>query len=494
MRNKWIQKIVLLAMVGLLLAGCTSGPGKNDVKTPATVKVMYYSEDSFNQTYGDLFSIQNENIEIELVNTQKMYNDGPIEDYEKALQDFIDQEQPDVLMLDMGTYSKMASEGKLTELDSLIERDKYNIESIYPALIDILKEKGEGKLYGLVPTFHRNVIFYNADLFAEHGIEPPHDGMTWQDIIDTARRFPTDGDEDVRVYGFGRDSYSGMTLDNMASTIASPLGLKVVNPDTLKVTVNTDAWKQVFKLAQDALASDAFYNPKEDSFRGGTMEEYYKSQLFLTGRMAMTINSAYYLRELKEIKNRLPDYKPFQVGIVAGPVDPANPEISRDVYLSNIFAIRANSPNADAAWELIKFINGEQYAKIKSRSMNDGLLSRMGMTKEYSGINLDAFYKLKPQIDDSVSTVEDKIPVEFYSQYYSIYSREIGLVESKEKSVDEALKTIEEEAQVALDQALKDKAAKDSSKAGTPASTDSNEEHLSTDGDAVISVESGDSN
>lgn len=494
MRNKWIQKFVLLAMVGLLLAGCTSGPGKDDVKTPTTVKVMYYSEDSFNQTYGDLFSIQNENIEIELVNTQKMYNDGAIEDYEKALQDFIDQEQPDVLMLDMGTYSKMASEGKLTELDPLIERDKYNIESIYPALIDILKEKGEGKLYGLVPTFHRNVIFYNADLFAEHGIEPPHDGMTWKDIIDTARRFPTDGDEDARVYGFGRDSYSGMTLDNMASTIASPLGLKVVNPDTLKVTVNTDAWKQVFKLAQDALASDAFYNPKEDSFRGGTMEEYYKSQLFLTGRMAMTINSAYYLRELKEIKNRLPDYKPFQVGIVAGPVDPANPEISRDVYLSNIFAIRANSPNADAAWELIKFINGEQYAKIKSRSMNDGLLSRMGMTKEYSGINLDAFYKLKPQIDDSVSTVEDKIPVEFYSQYYSIYSREIGLVESKEKSVDEALKTIEEEAQVALDQALKDKAAKDSSKAGTPASTDSNEEHLSTDGDAVISVESGASN
>ena len=101
------------------------------------------------------------------------------------------------------------------------------------------------------------------------------------------------------------------------------------------------------------------------------MEEYYKSQLFLTGRMAMTINSAYYLRELKEIKNRLPDYKPFQVGIAAGPVDPANPEISRDVYLGNIFAIRANSPNADAAWELIKFINGEQYAKIKSRSMND---------------------------------------------------------------------------------------------------------------------------
>lgn len=488
MRNKWIQKLVILVMVGVLLAGCSSGSGKNEAKTPTTVKVMYYNEDSFNQTYGDLFSIQNENIEVELVNTQKMYNDGPIEDYEKALQDFIDQEQPDVLMLDMNTYSKMASEGKLTELDSLIERDKYNIDTIYPALIDILKDKGGGKLHGLVPTFYRNVIFYNADLFAQYGIEPPHDGMTWQDIIDTARRFPTDGDEDTRVYGYGRDGYGSMTLENMASSIASPLGLKVVNPETMKVTVNTDAWKQSFKLAQDALASDAIYNPKEDSFGGGTMEDYYKSQLFLTGRMGMTINSAYYLRELKEIKNRLPDYKPFQVGIVAGPVDPANPEISRDVYLSNIFAIRANSPNADAAWELIKFINGEQYAKIKSRSMNDGLLSRMGMMKEYGGMNLEAFYKLKPLIDDSSISVESKIPDEFYNHYYSVYSREIGLVESKEKSIDEALKTIEEESQAALDQALKDQAAKDASKDGAASSTDSNDS-----ADAAISVESSDS-
>jgi multiple sugar transport system substrate-binding protein len=190
------------------------------------------------------------------------------------------------------------------------------------------------------------------------------------------------------------------------------------------------------------------------------MEEYYNSQLFLVGRQAMTVNGFYYLRDLKEVKDRLKDYKPFQVGVVAGPVDPANPEITRDVYFNNLFAIRADSPNVDAAWELLKFINGEQYAKIKSRSMNDGLPSRMGMVKDYNGINLDAFYKLKPVLDDSFSYGgESKIPNEFYNKYYEISSREIGLIESKNKSIDEALKTIEEEAQVALDQAVKDKAA-----------------------------------
>ncbi len=477
MRSKWIHKFMLLVMAGLLLAGCTNGPAKKDVKTTSTVRVMYYNEDSFHQTYGDLFTIQNDDIKIEVISTDKMYRDGEIEDYDKALQDFIDTEQPDVLMVDVGRYSQMVSEGKLTELDSLIERDKYNTESIYPALLDILKEKGEGKLYGLTPTFYRNVIYYNADLFAEHGVELPQDGMTWQDIIDTARRFPTDGEKDTRIYGFGREHYRGMTLDILANTIASPLGLKTVNPETKKVTVNTEAWKQVYKLAQEALESDALYNLQEDPFENGGMRNYYESQLFLMGRMAMTVNGPYYLRELKEIKNRVQDYKPFQVGIVAGPVDPANPEISRDVYLNNVTAIRANSPNTDAAWELVKFINGEQYAKIKSRSMNDGILSRMGMTKDSDGINMEAFYKLKPAIDDSSSAVEDKIPYEFYSKFYDISSREIGLVESKKKTIEEALQVIEEEGQAALDQAIKEKEAKDGApKDKEEASADSSED------------------
>ncbi|OAB43504.1 hypothetical protein [Paenibacillus glacialis] len=60
-------------------------------------------------------------------------------------------------------------------------------------------------------------------MFAKYGVEVPHDGMTWQEIIDIARRFPTEGDEKTRVYGLG--SEYGMSMENLASSIANTQGL-----------------------------------------------------------------------------------------------------------------------------------------------------------------------------------------------------------------------------------------------------------------------------
>ncbi|WP_410770757.1 ABC transporter substrate-binding protein [Fontibacillus sp. BL9] len=486
LKSKKLQKLTLVAMASLLvlITGCNSSPAK-ETETQRSMKVMFYDESYFFQQYGDLFAMKYPNVDIEVVSTQSIYsgNNGEVIDYNKALRDFIDKEQPDVVMLGTDNYDKMANEGKLVELDPLIERDKYNIDSIYPALIEVLKEKGAGKLYGLSPTFSGSAVFYNADLFKKHGVEPPHDGMTWQDILDLARRFPSEGDEKTRVYGYGTNY--GMSFSMLAQSIASAEGLSAVNPDTQKVTLNTDSWKKVYKLALDAMDSKTVYNPKDGGFMGGTMEEYYQSQLFLMGRIAMTVGDPYMLQNLKEVKNSLKDYKPFELGMATGPVDPADPETTRNVYFNDVFGIRAGSPNVDAAWDFIKFINGEDFAKIKSRTMNNGLLSRMGFNTEYDGHNLEVFYKLKPKTTPDMSSRMDKIPMEFYSQYQTIMDRELALVQEKKKSIDEALQTIEQEGQVALDKAIKDKEA-NKGKEDTAGGEGSAESGSSSDGSVIV--------
>lgn len=457
MRSKWVRKMLLVLLCGVLFTGCSSVSTKETVQR-SSFKIMYVNEAYFSIQYGDLFAMQYPDIDIEVITTDSIYTGE--QDYNKALADFIEQKQPDVVILSLDNYEKFAAEGKLLELDTLIERDKYDIGSIYPALIEILKKKGDGKLYGLAPSFYGNALFYNADLFAKYGVDVPHDGMTWQEIIDTARRFPTDGDEKTRVYGFGSDY--GMSMEELASAIAGTQGLKYINTDTIRITLNTDSWKQAYKLAKDAVDSGTIYNPYDDGFQSGTIEDFYQSQLFLMGRSAMTTSSSYLLSNIKDAKNTLNDYKPFQVGIVAGPVDPAEPDKSRDIHFNELFAIRANSPNADAAWEFLKFVNGEQFAKIKSRSLNNGLLSRMGYSKEYDGVSLDVFYKLQPNLDGAGSLDNDKIPQSFYSQYQPIVDRELKLVEEKKKSIEEALQTIEQEGQAVLDKAVKDEASKKS--------------------------------
>ncbi|RRJ62181.1 extracellular solute-binding protein [Paenibacillus oralis] len=448
--NGVLQKAVLVLASGLLLAGCAGGPAK-EAEQMVSLKVMYRDEASFNQDYGELFAMKHPNIKIEVVSTDSRGG---------TFADFIEKEQPDVLLLSEKQYEKFASEGKLADLDPLIVRDKYNTETIFPGLLEVLKERGGGKLYGLSPTFDGSVLYYNADLFAEYGIEEPHDGMTWQEVLDTARRFPSDGVGKNRVYGFGGADY-GMPMKRLASNIASTLGLEYINKATMELTINTDAWKQVYTMAMNALDSKAIYNRPDEDFLDGSLEAY-ESQPFVMGRMAMTTDSLYFLQSLK---NAQEDVK-FQVGVVAGPVDPAEPDKTRDFSLGDIFAIRANSANADAAWEFLKFMNGEEFAKIRSRTISDGLMSRMGIQKEYNGVNLDVFYKLKPKVDNDDSDSYDKIPDKFYEQYRPVFDREMKLVEEKKKSIDEALQTIQDEGQAALDKAVQDEAAGKKDKSG----------------------------
>lgn len=460
MRKKWVRNTLLVLLCGVLFAGCSSAPTK-EKEQHSSLKIMYVDAAYFATQYGDVFSMKYPNIDVEVIPMNSIYQ-GDIQDLSKALADLIEKEQPDVVMLSMDDYEKFAAEGKLMELNTLIERDKYDIGSIYPALIEILKDKGEGKLFGLAPTFYGNALFYNADLFAKYGVDVPHDSMTWKEILDLARRFPTDGDEKTRIYGFGNDY--GMTIDNLALKIASTQGLKYINTDMMKITLNTDSWKQTYQLAKEAVDAGVIYNPKDGVFQGGTLEDFYQSQLFVMGRSAMTTGNAYSLSLMKNAKESMKGYKPFQVGIVAGPVDPAEPDKSRNIKFNEVFAIRANSPNADAAWEFLKYVNGEDFAKVKSKSLNNGLMSRMGYSKEFEGVSLDVFYKLQPKLEGAVSIDMNKIPKSFYPQYQPIVDRELKLVQDNKKSMEEALQTIEQEGQVVLDKAIKDEASKESGK------------------------------
>lgn len=440
----------------LLVAGCTSPSAQNKADEKRTVKIMFWDENYFYQQYGDLFSMKYPNTDIEIVSTNNMYDsseEGEDFDYQKALTKFIDKEQPDVLLINPDSIKKFVADGKLAELQPLIDRDKYDLTTYSQGILDSIKEMGEGKLFALSPNFSSNAIIYNADLFEKYGVEPPHDGMTWQEMLDTARRFPTDGSEKERIYGYG--AQRGTNLEELAASIARAQGLNFYNGKTKQITINTDSWKNVYKMALDAIQSKSVFVSSEDNYQGGSMQDYYESQPFLMGRVAMTVESGYILNNIKDATDNMKDYKGFKIGLAAGPVDPADPTKSSG-YINDLFAIRAGSANIEAAWDFIKFVNGEEFAKVKSKTINNGFSTRQGVSKEFNGISLEAFYKLQPKItidnDDSTS-----IPNNFYEKYYTILKREVKLLEDNKKTVDEALNVVQSEAQAALEQAFKDK-------------------------------------
>lgn len=452
--------ILLVAFV-LVASACSSksstGVKELDKDEKAVVKVLYYDEQQFFTQYGNLFNGKFPNVEIQVVSTQSLYN-GNVTDRDKAFKELIEKENPDVLMLDTTQYEKLAADNKLLDLGGLLEDEEFLGGDILPAVVEVLKEKGSGKLYGLAPSFYSQALFYNKDLFDKYQIEHPKDKMTWEEVLNLAKRFPTTGSEDERVYGFSMSYGDASSIGEM---VGSTAGLTFISQDGKKISYNTDGWKKAFQIAIDAVKSDAIYIPSNEMSGAISYEDHLKRDLFTVGRAAMILTGSYSIDQIKQAKEALKDYKPFNLGIVTVPVDPSNPEVSPYFGVYNIFSINAQSPNVSAAMELVKYINGDETARLQSRSQRYGDLStRTKYIKDADGVSMAPFFSLKPKVD--VAERYSNVPVSFYQPFSELMKTEITKAVEGKQSLEEALKNIDEKGQQELDKAaLADKADKE---------------------------------
>jgi len=449
-------KLVFVFLTCCLTVGCLGNPVPTAKKQPLKIKLLYSDEDYFYRLYGNLFVMKNEDIDFEIVHTRDLNTIMGDKTYEEAYDELIERERPDILMLNPQRFQRYVADGKLVELDPFIVRDKYDIDGFLPGMVDELRQIGGDKLYGLAPQFYGSAVYYNKNLFTKYGVELPHDGMTWEDIVDLAQHFPSDGDEQSRIYGLA--SYYPPEVEWQALGYSTSAGLTTVNLDKMQVTINTESWKKVYELALETIKSKAVYTPGEVEATKSNEEEYYKSQPFIMGRAAMTVATGSLLPELKKAKTTIKRYIPFEIGLAAGPADPADPGTIWENTLGEIFAIHANAVNKEEAWEFIKFVNSDEFARNRYSDPRS-LKTRSGAGRKYEGFDLSAFYtlKMKMKVNNNNNSKVSKIPAEFQSEFRKIQNREIQEVLDGNKSLNEALETMQSEGQEVLDLQLRRK-------------------------------------
>ncbi|MUT68522.1 ABC transporter substrate-binding protein [Paenibacillus sp. NEAU-GSW1] len=479
---KWMKRKPMLASAAMMIAltGCSFGGGNDAKDEQQTLRVMFYEEQSFYQQYGMLFSALYPNVNIEVVSTQSIRSENGQEEYNKLLDAFIEKEQPDIILLDPERYSRSAAEGKLAELDSLIEKDKYETEGLVPGMLDFLKEMGGGKIYGLAGDFSSQALYYNKDLFDKYGIEYPKDKMSYTDLIQLAKRFPTDGEGEERVYGL-KFGYSNNLFD-MAVQMGSIQNMSYVNPSKMEMTINTAGWKTTVETALDAINSKALYvEDPQNMMGGGSYEEYLLSNPFLSGKVAMMTEGPYIMQQIKQAKNFLKEDQQSKLvsnwDLVTAPVDPANPEYSSMVKFYNIFAINSKAANKDAAWSFLKYITGDEYARVTSKSYGFGNFpARVKYLDNPDNRNFAAFYTLKPSTFNMYKDY-DKLPENFQMEFMGAAQMELDKVKSGGATIDEALSQLQTVGQGMLDKGKSEQAGKkeepaaDSQAAGTAEGT-----------------------
>ncbi|MCP3771892.1 extracellular solute-binding protein [Paenibacillus sp. MZ04-78.2] len=415
--QKYVKKTVAVSLcVGLMaptLVACTKS-GSGDSKSEKVLRIAttgYGNDEYLRQRFTELFEFANPNIKFEFISTSDdryMYGgrpdpkEKPKDPMDKLKEVMTSDSPPDVVMVGYEQLPDLISNNMLKQLDQDIAKDKFDTSDIVPAVIEGIKKAGDGKIYALAPTFYSSALIYNKKMFDEAGVQYPTDKMTWDQTFDLARRLAK-GEGENRKYGFS------FTPENMGDDIyyatrmyTAPLDLKTFDDKGEKMTVDSDQWEKVWKTLLQLKTEKILPEPIDFSKRGnsGPNENPFDYDDFLSGRVAMSIidysNISHYTNVMKNVAN-IKGLTAFDWDVVTVPVHQEAPEYGGRIGLDGLMGVNAKAQNPEDAWKFIKFINSEDWARLKAGTSSN-LVSRQKYIKPKDGaeFNIKAFTTLLP--------------------------------------------------------------------------------------------------
>ncbi len=407
----------LVLATGMLAACSKEGGSSNKADTVIRIGVLYGDSDNesyLRQQYTDTYEMMNKNVTFEFQHAIN-YDDQRFDQaepgkkperpdtYEKMKELLSGSNPVDVIIYDYNMLRRLTQDNLLKPLDSLIQQDKFDISDYVPTVIDGIKAAGDNSLYALTPVFTSSALFYNKKMFTERGVEPPTDDMTWDDVFNKARQVASGEDLD-RKFGFNFTRWINDPAGD-AMSYANALQLRVFDNKAENMMVNNDqwanVWNSVISLHKDNIIPDQEFIQKyyEKNSEEGSYDPFY-GDLFLKGKLGMVIGESYYINDLRKANDNSSKIKDFEMvdwDVVTLPTDPNTPGQGGNIQLGQLMSINARAQNPDGAWDFIKFINGKDWAKMKSRSLYE-MTARKEFIQPIGGFqyNIDAFTKLRP--------------------------------------------------------------------------------------------------
>ncbi|MBO7743926.1 extracellular solute-binding protein [Paenibacillus sp. MWE-103] len=451
-----------MALVASSLAACSKGSGSDDGKQHV-LRVGFVgsnadTESYYRQQFTDGYELTHPNVDIEIVaainyDDQRFQQPDPNQKqpdvYEKVKEMMNGSNPPDVVIMDSGVLRRLTQDNLVTKLDTLIQDKEFDIDDIVPTVLDGIKDLGDGSIYALTPTFSSSALYYNKKMFADAGIEPPKDNMTWPDVVTLAKRLAK-GDGKDRKFGLSFNRYTGDPYWD-SQTYSAPLQLKMFDNKAEKMSVDNASWKKVWTDIADLYESKTVPTQEDvnNGAGGGIIKDKavydpFQGDLFLSGRVAMMVAGYDYVTQLSAAKDasaKNQEIKSVDWDVVTVPQFTEVPGVGGNIYLNNLMSINAKAQNPDDAWDFIAFNNSKEWAKLKSRSTYE-MVSRKSFLKPKDGMsyNIQAFYTLKPvpPQDPAIDKLFQDKPNLY--QVQNLAQPLFQEVLQKKKSVDAALK------------------------------------------------------
>lgn len=363
----------------------------------------------FRQQFTDMYELLHPEIHLEIIPAidlnelryNSVYPYAGLDDLGNIRRIMGGDKPVDVIIGDSTLIKSLVDHNLVQSLEPLIARDHYDLSDMAPTMLNGVRELGRGSLYALAPTFVSSGLYYNKDIFDAAGVAYPTDEMTWKEVFTLAEKLTkVSADKENRIYGLSMNRYQNDPFWDMQSYIA-PLGLTMYDNKGTKMTVNEPRWIEAWRTYSQLIQKQII--PGLDGVDPtGEEEGTYnpiQGDLFLNGKAAMVIGDYSYLNELAGVQRnaaKIKGYHPIELGVVTVPTFEEKPDVAVGTWLGSMMAISTLATNEEDAWDLIKFVNSNEVAKIKAHNRGELTSRKDYISSPIPSVNLQSFYTLKP--------------------------------------------------------------------------------------------------
>lgn len=367
MKKRRLVSLVTAAAMVSGLAACGGGGGSNETAAAGgaapsgttaaesveaaegqtVLKWSIWDKDltAYYQPLVEEFEKQNPDLKIEMV-------DLGSSDYQTVLGTQLTGSGSDfdiVTIKDVPGYATLVNKGVLEPLDEYIAADNVDLGA-YKGLTDQIAV--DGKLYELPFRSDFWVLYYNKDVFDAAGVSYPTNDMTFEDYDALARQLTVDtpGQE---VYGAHYHTWrSAVQL------------FGILDGKNTILDGNYDFLKPYYEMAlaeqEDGVCQD--YATLKTS-------NLHYSGAFSQGNVAMMNMGTWFISTLIE-KIKSGEYTDCANWGIAKYPHAEGVEPGSTLATITALSIPANAPHKDAAWKFVKFVCGEEGAKILAGTGN----------------------------------------------------------------------------------------------------------------------------
>ncbi|MBI1290844.1 extracellular solute-binding protein [bacterium] len=248
---------------------------------------------------------------------------------------------PDVILMGGTHIHDYAKRGQLVNLNDYAGgTDGIQLSDYYDASVEVFKF--DDALWAVPRDCNTIGIYYNKALFDKYGVPYPKPDWTWEDFHAKAKALTHDDDGDGRIDSYGYlASFESMEVHWVSWVWQNGGG--VLNKTRDKCIINEPAAVEALEFFSGLVLRDKV---SPDTAQAST----FGSNMFLTGRLAMSSEGSWMVKTFNEIES-------FQWDAV--PLPRHKESVSPVNGLGN--SIYSKSKHKELAWKLAKFLGSREY-------------------------------------------------------------------------------------------------------------------------------------